>query len=97
MRAVEFNQALGGMEGAQLPPLPPAPPNPAHTVPLPCSAQHQHQKGDISNSLTMGTFLNSFDTEHSRVLTAVAHKPSIVIEQATSSYSFRFPELSQPI
>jgi hypothetical protein len=62
MRAVEFNQALGGMEGAQLPPLPPAPPNPAHTVPLPCSAQHQHQKGDISNSLTMGTFLNSFDT-----------------------------------
>jgi hypothetical protein len=61
MRTVEFNQALGGMEGAQLPPLPPAPPNPAHTVPLPCSAQHQHQKGDISNSLTMGTFLNSFD------------------------------------
>ena len=35
MRTVEFNQALGGMEGAQLPPLPPAPPNPAHTVPLP--------------------------------------------------------------
>jgi hypothetical protein len=65
MRAVEFNQALGGMEGAQLPPLPPAPPNPAHTVPLPCSAQHQHQKGDISNSLTMGTFLNSFDTKSS--------------------------------
>ena len=30
-------------------------------------------------------------------LTAVAHEPSIVIEQATSSYSFRFPELSQPI
>jgi len=63
MRAVKFNQALSGMEGAQLPPLPPAPPNPAHTVPLPCSAQHQHQKGDISNSLTMGTFLNSFDNE----------------------------------
>ena len=62
MRTVEFNQALGGMEGAQLPPLPPAPPNPAHTVPLPRSAQHQHQKGDIPNSLTMGTFLNSFDT-----------------------------------
>ena len=61
MRTVKFNQALSGMEGAQLPSLPPAPPNPAHTVPLPCSAQHQHQKGDISNSLTMGTFLNSFD------------------------------------
>ena len=30
-------------------------------------------------------------------LTTVAHKPSIVIEQATSSYSFRFSELSQPI
>ena len=64
MRTVKFNQALSGMEGAQLPPLPPAPPNPAHTVPLPCSAQHQHQKGDISNSLTMGTFLNSFDISH---------------------------------
>jgi len=69
MRAVEFNQALGGMEGAQLPPLPPAPPNPAHTVPLPCSAQHQHQKGDISNSLTMGTFLNSFDITPALTLT----------------------------
>jgi hypothetical protein len=30
-------------------------------------------------------------------LTTVAHEPSIVIEQATYSYSFRFPELSQPI
>ena len=30
-------------------------------------------------------------------LTIVGHKPSIVIEQVTSSYSFRFPELSQPI
>jgi len=30
-------------------------------------------------------------------LTTAAHKPSVVIEQATSSYSFRFPELSQPI
>jgi len=30
-------------------------------------------------------------------LTTVAHKPSIEIEQATSSYSFRSPELSQPI
>jgi hypothetical protein len=33
----------------------------------------------------------------SRSLTMVAQKPSIVIEQATSSYSFRFSELSQPI
>ena len=32
-----------------------------------------------------------------RSLTAMAHKPSIVIERVTSSYSFRFPELSQPI
>ena len=32
-----------------------------------------------------------------RRLTTAAHQPSIVIEQATSSYSFRFPELSQPI
>ena len=30
-------------------------------------------------------------------LTTVAQKPSIVIEQATSSYSFRSSELSQPI
>ena len=30
-------------------------------------------------------------------LTAPAYRPRIVIEQATSSYSFRFPELSQPI
>jgi len=30
-------------------------------------------------------------------LTSAAHKPSIVIEQATSSYSFRSSELSQPI
>jgi hypothetical protein len=33
----------------------------------------------------------------SRSLTTVGQKPSIEIEQATSSYSFRFPELSQPI
>ena len=33
----------------------------------------------------------------SRSLTTVAPKPSIEIEQATSSYSFRFSELSQPI
>ena len=31
------------------------------------------------------------------MLTTLTHKPSIVIEQATSSYSFRFSELSQPI
>jgi hypothetical protein len=30
-------------------------------------------------------------------LTIVQHKPSIGNEQATSSYSFRFSELSQPI
>src|SRR5439155_25570541 len=30
-------------------------------------------------------------------LTSVAHKPSIRIEQASNSYSFRFSELSQPI
>ncbi len=36
-------------------------------------------------------------TGHDRSLTSVAQKPSLVIEQATSSYSFRFPELSQPI
>jgi hypothetical protein len=30
-------------------------------------------------------------------LTTVAHKPSITSERVTSSYSFRFPELSQPI
>ena len=30
-------------------------------------------------------------------LTIVQHKPSIESEQATSSYSFRFSELSQPI
>jgi hypothetical protein len=32
-----------------------------------------------------------------RSLTTTANKPSIKSEQATSSYSFRFPELSQPI
>ena len=32
-----------------------------------------------------------------RSLTTVPHKPSIIIERVTSSYSFRFPELSQPI
>jgi hypothetical protein len=31
------------------------------------------------------------------LLTTVGQKPSIEIEQATSSYSFRFSELSQPI
>jgi hypothetical protein len=30
-------------------------------------------------------------------LTTVAQKPSLVIEQATSPYSFRSSELSQPI
>ena len=49
---------------------------------------------------------NQATTEHCRTehcrniaggLTSVAHKPSIVIEQATSSYSFRSSELSQPI
>jgi hypothetical protein len=33
----------------------------------------------------------------SRNLTTVAQKPSLVIEQATSPYSFRSSELSQPI
>ncbi len=32
-----------------------------------------------------------------RSLTTVVHEPTIECEQATSSYSFRFPELSQPI
>ena len=32
-----------------------------------------------------------------RKLTRVAQKPSIKVEQATSSYSFRSSELSQPI
>ena len=32
-----------------------------------------------------------------RPLTIVGHKPSIVIEQATFSYSFKSSELSQPI
>lgn len=59
MRTVEFNQALGGREGAQLPPLPPAPPNLAHTLSLRCSARINIQKGDISNKLTMGTFLRN--------------------------------------
>jgi hypothetical protein len=40
---------------------------------------------------------NNDATGHYRILTTVAPKPSIVIEQATSSYSFRFSELSQPI
>jgi hypothetical protein len=34
---------------------------------------------------------------HVSGLTMGGHKPSIAGEQATSSYSFRFPELSQPI
>ena len=85
MRTVKFNQALSGMEGAQLPPLPPAPPNPAHTVPLPCSAQHQHQKGDISNSLTMGTFLNSFDKQRPGELTGESnHFYTSVLRRETS-------------
>ena len=56
MRTVEFNQAMSGREGAL---KSPRPLTLARTVPLPCSARHQ--KGDISNSLTMGTFLKSFD------------------------------------
>jgi len=36
-------------------------------------------------------------TDASRSLTTIAQKPSIVVEQASSSYSFRFSELSQPI
>jgi competence transcription factor ComK len=41
--------------------------------------------------------MHSADRASGERLTTVAHKPSIVIEQATSSYSFRFSELSQPI
>ena len=53
--------------------------------------------GDSSDSLIdPGThYLTQPDS--TGCLTTVAYKPSIVIEQATSSYSFRFPELSQPI
>jgi len=40
---------------------------------------------------------NRAPPKHYGMLTTLAHKPSIVIEQATSSYSFRFSELSQPI
>jgi hypothetical protein len=38
-----------------------------------------------------------FDSLRERCLTTAAQKPSILVEQATSSYSFRSPELSQPI
>jgi hypothetical protein len=38
-----------------------------------------------------------FDSLRERCLTTAARKPSILVEQATSSYSFRSPELSQPI
>jgi len=41
--------------------------------------------------------VNSEATGHYSRLTTAAHKPSLVIEQAISSYSFRSPELSQPI
>ena len=36
------------------------------------------------------------EVANTHFLTAIEHKPSIVTEQV-SSYSFRFPELSQPI
>jgi hypothetical protein len=38
-----------------------------------------------------------FDSLRGRCLTTAGRKPSILVEQATSSYSFRSPELSQPI
>jgi hypothetical protein len=61
MRTVELNQAMSGREGAQSPPLPPAPPYRARTTTALLFAINS-KKGDISNELTMGTFLTSLDT-----------------------------------
>jgi len=56
-------------EGAQSPPLPPAPPNLAHTLPMRTLFVINGKKGDISNKLTMGTFLISVDKRHKTALT----------------------------
>jgi len=52
---------------------------------------------DFSATLLALQHIYLTQPESQGCLTTVAFKPSIVIEQATSSYSFRFPELSQPI
>jgi len=44
-----------------------------------------------------GLAREALTTTVGRCLTSLTPKPSLVIEQATSSYSFRSPELSQPI
>ena len=55
------------------------------------------QPGATSIVDKAGTFLLWYDTKSGECLTTVAHKPSIDVEQATFSYSFRSSELSQPI
>ena len=55
----------------------------------------------LSSGSNIGLALLTFKLEEgcrpSGDLTRVAQKPSLVIEQATSPYSFRSSELSQPI
>jgi hypothetical protein len=53
--------------------------------------------GWVCASALGGKLSKLFDGLHVRCLTTAARKPSILVEQATSSYSFRSPELSQPI
>ena len=60
MRTVEFNQAMSGGKELSCRPSPRAPQPGSHCNAATFSSE-QHQKGDTSNELRMGTFLMSFD------------------------------------
>jgi hypothetical protein len=62
------------------------------------NAQYDLEEHRLVSALAMGCKPSKlFDSLRERCLTTAARKPSILAEQATSSYSFRSPELSQPI
>src|SRR6266404_4614241 len=67
-------------------------------IPRRCHNQYPATRPLCSQTCRV-TFLHSstFQLDKLTSLTMAVRKPSIVIEQATSSYSFRSPELSQPI
>jgi hypothetical protein len=61
-------------------------------------AKYNLEEHRLVSALAMRCKLSKlFNSLRERCLTTAARKPSILLEQATSSYSFRSPELSQPI
>src|SRR5437016_12259104 len=78
MRTVEFNTAMSGGEGAQFcRPFPRAPHPGSDSATVNVLLRHQHE-GDISNEVTMGTFLTRLDTSPN-LTWGVRHRNEVLV------------------